>query len=429
MSFIEECASWDTSKWSSWGDALDDGKNYPDVVNGEWVMKIKANGGHDFFQAFRKEAVGYGRYRVKFRVSGANVSGVNWCPWLLYQDGNDAHYNELDLPEIWGSRSPKNLSVCLYRNTPNVWYKIWDAVNSYADGQYHEFKFDYLPDGITFWIDDVLEGHWIDHIPDPCCGFGDNKKRLIFYWGGWGTNNTSKDWLLYTKELQYTEAGSTPTPTLTYPTDRWQRIWANYPDGALLSETPDEPSIKFDNNWGTGAIVLGKIDKVQLDSSRTINLPTMGDYAFTLGSDDGSRLWIDDSPVIDNWKEQAYYVKSASKNLTAGNHRFRIAFYENGGAARLSFNYTEPAPPPHVDVPYIDIPYVDIPHSNVPPVDPCADYKVQIANLTALNAALQSSINTLNAEVAILNSQVRELSIEISQLKSKLDTIRATAVY
>ncbi|MFT5130441.1 MAG: beta-glucosidase, partial [Rhodothermales bacterium] len=38
----------------------------------------------------------------------------------------------------------------------------------------------------------------------------------------------------------------------------------------------------------------------------TLTVPTDGSYRFTLGSDDGSRLYIDDSRVLDHWGAHSF---------------------------------------------------------------------------------------------------------------------------
>lgn len=130
-----------------------------------------------------------------------------------------------------------------------------------------------------------------------------------------------------------------PSVTLVYPSDRWQRIWYTHSTGALLGSTPDQTSAIFDNNWSSGVITYSKSDNIEFRSSRTINILTAGSYTFTVGADDGVRLWIDDVLKIDKWINQAYTTYTVTLNLTAGNHKLRLDYYEDGGNARVSFNY------------------------------------------------------------------------------------------
>lgn len=57
-------------------------------------------------------------------------------------------------------------------------------------------------------------------------------------------------------------------------------------------------------------------------------------YTFTTRSDDGIRLWVNGSPVIDNWTLHGSTYNSGSINLIAGQkYDIRLEFYENAGSA------------------------------------------------------------------------------------------------
>ena len=64
-----------------------------------------------------------------------------------------------------------------------------------------------------------------------------------------------------------------------------------------------------------------------------------------MGSDDGSRLFIDGERVIDNWQDQAGNWKDYTARLEAGVHHLRVEYYENGGDALAILNLTGPAGP------------------------------------------------------------------------------------
>lgn len=63
----------------------------------------------------------------------------------------------------------------------------------------------------------------------------------------------------------------------------------------------------------------------------TIRVPA-GDYEFIMGSDDGSRLWIDGRKVMDNWDICCqYWYKTVT--LTEGAHHVVMEMHEHDGAA------------------------------------------------------------------------------------------------
>ena len=127
----------------------------------------------------------------------------------------------------------------------------------------------------------------------------------------------------------------------SYPSDRWERLWYEYMGngnfGNFLGSGPDQPKINFDDDWGDGVVAHGKSDMIGFVSSRTIEIKESGTYRFTVGSDDGVRLYVDDELLIDEWHDQGYTQYQAEKFLEAGNHRLRLEWYENGWAAHISF--------------------------------------------------------------------------------------------
>ncbi len=77
-----------------------------------------------------------------------------------------------------------------------------------------------------------------------------------------------------------------------------------------------------------------------------IRIDVPGTYTFGLSSDDGSRLWIDERLVVDNWGLHGAGWRDASVDLTAGWHRFRIDYIDNGGAFWFQARWARPAHPP-----------------------------------------------------------------------------------
>lgn len=63
----------------------------------------------------------------------------------------------------------------------------------------------------------------------------------------------------------------------------------------------------------------------------TIFIPKTGEYAFTLGSDDGSDCYIDEQLLIDNRGEHAYRERSGHLALTKGFHSITLRYMQGGG--------------------------------------------------------------------------------------------------
>jgi len=60
-----------------------------------------------------------------------------------------------------------------------------------------------------------------------------------------------------------------------------------------------------------------------------------GNYTFTLASDDGSKLFINDTLLIDNDGDHGTITKTGSLRLKAGIHKARIEFFQASGGAEL----------------------------------------------------------------------------------------------
>jgi hypothetical protein len=63
-----------------------------------------------------------------------------------------------------------------------------------------------------------------------------------------------------------------------------------------------------------------------------------GTVVFTIGSDDGSVLYVDDKKVADVWGDHPYAKASGSVALDAGKHTLRLDYFQGGGDARVSFD-------------------------------------------------------------------------------------------
>lgn len=63
-----------------------------------------------------------------------------------------------------------------------------------------------------------------------------------------------------------------------------------------------------------------------------------GEYEFTLGGDDGYKLFINDQPVIDDWTPGGFRSTIITKKLEAGvKYRVRVEYYQQGGGAGVCF--------------------------------------------------------------------------------------------
>ena len=102
---------------------------------------------------------------------------------------------------------------------------------------------------------------------------------------------------------------------------------------------------KFNQNWGSsGPTLTGTtyIDNFHI-RYRMEKSFARGKYNITAGGDDGYRLSVDGgtTQIINDWSDHGYRTNTASNVLLDANTLLVLDFYENGGGAQISFDYTQ----------------------------------------------------------------------------------------
>jgi YVTN family beta-propeller protein len=110
----------------------------------------------------------------------------------------------------------------------------------------------------------------------------------------------------------------------------------------------------IDFNWGTGSPGTGvPTNKFSARWTGMIEAPTAGAYRIQTISDDGVRVWVNGSQVINNWTDHSTTTNtSAVINLTAGQRvPITVEYYENGGSAVMRLLWLTPGATTYVAVP------------------------------------------------------------------------------
>ncbi len=128
--------------------------------------------------------------------------------------------------------------------------------------------------------------------------------------------------------------GDPNTPT-SFPDWRGE-----YYNNTSLSGAPallrNDGSVNFDfGSTGPGNLVAS--DNFSARWTRTQNFDA-GQYQIDISVDDGMRVFIDDGIVLDEWHEGPPRNRSTQVNLSAGQHRLRVEFFELGGGATAKFS-------------------------------------------------------------------------------------------
>lgn len=86
----------------------------------------------------------------------------------------------------------------------------------------------------------------------------------------------------------------------------------------------------------------GLIDYFYVRWTGLVRVPMAGKYTFYAESDDGSRVFIGETKVIDNNGLHAMEEKSGEIDLKAGDHPIRIEMFENAGGAGCRISWEGP---------------------------------------------------------------------------------------
>ena len=114
-----------------------------------------------------------------------------------------------------------------------------------------------------------------------------------------------------------------------------------------------EDSIDFD--WGKKGPTIYPIKSGTLPFMQSVTnrfsirwhgrfkAPVTGAYTFTVSSDDGVRLWINDSLLINRWTDHPITADNVTLNLVEGEmYKIKMEYYENKGNAVIKLEWAYP---------------------------------------------------------------------------------------
>lgn len=103
---------------------------------------------------------------------------------------------------------------------------------------------------------------------------------------------------------------------------------------ARLKERPTKTEVVPRFDLISGGVMVPDLprDRIALRAEGTVTLPS-GNYELVTISDDGIRVFVDDTMVVERWDIHGSEVDRVP--LAAGRHRLRIEYFENSGWAEL----------------------------------------------------------------------------------------------
>ena len=120
----------------------------------------------------------------------------------------------------------------------------------------------------------------------------------------------------------------------------WQGAYWN---NATLSGAPAleraDSAINFD--WGRGSPHSAiRADDFSARWTRYIEVPNPGSvYRLAATPHDGIRVWVDETLLIDQWREQSVRSFEGQINLTPGHHLITVEYYERAGEAIAKLDF------------------------------------------------------------------------------------------
>jgi hypothetical protein len=190
-------------------------------------------------------------------------------------------------------------------------------------------------DGVRLWVDGMqVIDLWIDQAPT-------SRSAIQYLASGW-----------HDLRMDYYEHGGGAMAQLSWEnlsrciasiaSDRWK---GEYFDNRDLSGTPemvrDDGSGDLEFNWGAGSPGDScgiPFDDFSVRWTRTVNF-SAATYRFTMTSDDGFRLYVDDLLKLAKWFDQAPTTYTVDVPLSAGHHTLRLEYYERGGGAFAALSW------------------------------------------------------------------------------------------
>src|SRR5205823_5954747 len=116
----------------------------------------------------------------------------------------------------------------------------------------------------------------------------------------------------------------------------YEGSWEKLPNFSKLTPVTTGDAANFDLS------VAQRREQFGLRFEGTIESPKEGDYLFLIGSDDGSRLLIDDKLAVNNDGVHPFEQRRKKVKMTAGPHTVVVEYFEQAGEESLQVDFEGP---------------------------------------------------------------------------------------
>ena len=141
----------------------------------------------------------------------------------------------------------------------------------------------------------------------------------------------------HAEDLSAQEAPS--TPTTSQPTGTAANWTGKYYGGQELSGnillTRQDAAIHFDWESGSPDTTVSS-DSFSVSWTAAVEFEA-GSYRFSARSDDGVRIYVDDTVLLEDWNAHPASTTVSDTTLTAGNHTIRVEYFEADGVPPFQY--------------------------------------------------------------------------------------------
>jgi hypothetical protein len=233
--------------------------------------------------------------------------------------------NDVSLNFNWGYGSPAPVIPA------DNFSARWTRMLNLSAGDYRFYA--RSDDGVRLWLDDqLLIDKWrtqsaTTYSADRTLGAGSHRFRIEYFEAA-GDAQFQFWW----------------EPVPSYP--QWRGAYFANPNlvGSPVAVRND-PNIDF--NWGQGSPAPGvPADNFSVRWTRTLYFSQEGLYRFHAVVDDGMRLYVDGSAVIEDWRDGSWREITGDRWLSVGEHTLVVEYYDRLGDAviRLWWELTNAYP-------------------------------------------------------------------------------------
>jgi LysM repeat protein len=196
----------------------------------------------------------------------------------------------------------------------------------YLDGGTYRFYVQ-VDDGVRVWVDNVLIiDQWHDSAPtlytaDRQLSSGNHTFQIDYY------QNQGAAQVVFWPELVDGKAA-------------WK---ADFFNNKNLSGDPSAVRHynAIDFNWGKNAPLAGiTADFFSIRFTGEFYF-VGGQYQFTATVDDGVRIYLDDTLIMDQWHMTSVRTYNVNVDVSEGNHRLKVEYFENMGDAVCKVRWTQ----------------------------------------------------------------------------------------